>query len=107
MDNYPSNYPYQQPYGNVIDVPKEGTASLLAKVLGITSLGFLLTAIGVATAPPAVITINCQSEPQPTSGCVPPFNNSTSTSAGTIALAAAPRTDCANGKPRKIKSRRK
>ena len=52
MDNYPSNYPYQQPYGNVIDVPKEGTASLLAKVLGITSLGFLLTAIGVATAPP-------------------------------------------------------
>jgi modulator of FtsH protease len=51
VDNYPSNYPYQQPYGTVIDVPREGTASLLAKVLGITSLGFLLTAIGVYTAP--------------------------------------------------------
>jgi modulator of FtsH protease len=50
MDNYPSNY--QQPYGTVIDAPREATASLLAKVLGITSLGFLLTAIGVYTAPP-------------------------------------------------------
>ena len=39
------------PYSNVIDVPREGTASLLSKVLGITALGFLLTALGVATAP--------------------------------------------------------
>jgi FtsH-binding integral membrane protein len=38
-------------YPNVIDVPREQTASLLAKVLGITSLGFLITALGVATAP--------------------------------------------------------
>jgi modulator of FtsH protease len=38
-------------YGTVIDVPREGTASLLAKVLGITSLGFLITSAGVATAP--------------------------------------------------------
>jgi len=39
------------PYSNVIDVPREGTASLLSKVLGITALGFLLTAVGVATSP--------------------------------------------------------
>src|ERR1700679_1239015 len=39
-------------YSTVIDVPREETASLLAKVLGITSLGFLITAFGVATAPP-------------------------------------------------------
>ncbi|HXC95368.1 MAG TPA: Bax inhibitor-1 family protein [Edaphobacter sp.] len=38
-------------YGTVIDVPREGTASLLAKVLGITALGFLITSFGVATAP--------------------------------------------------------
>src|SRR5580692_4970022 len=38
-------------YPTVIDVPREQTASLLAKVLGITSLGFLITAAGVATAP--------------------------------------------------------
>ena len=37
-------------YSTVIDVPREETASLLAKVLGITSLGFLITAAGVATA---------------------------------------------------------
>jgi modulator of FtsH protease len=35
----------------IIDVPREETASLLAKVLGITSLGFLITSLGVATAP--------------------------------------------------------
>ena len=35
----------------VIDVPREGTAPLLAKVLGITALGFFVTAFGVATAP--------------------------------------------------------
>jgi FtsH-binding integral membrane protein len=39
-------------YSNTIDVPREETSSLLAKVLGITSLGFFITAIGVATAPP-------------------------------------------------------
>ena len=39
-------------YPTVIDVPREGTAPLLAKVLGITALGFFVTAIGVATAPP-------------------------------------------------------
>src|SRR6202021_3331726 len=38
-------------YPTIIDVPREGTASLLGKVLGITSLGFLITAAGVATAP--------------------------------------------------------
>ena len=38
-------------YSGVIDVPREGTASLLGKVLGITSLGFLITSFGVATAP--------------------------------------------------------
>ena len=38
-------------YPTVIDVPREGTAPLLAKVLGITALGFLVTAMGVATAP--------------------------------------------------------
>jgi modulator of FtsH protease len=39
-------------YPNVIDVPREETTSLLAKVLGITAVGFLITAFGVATAPP-------------------------------------------------------
>ena len=39
-------------YPRVIDVPREGTASLLAKVLGITAFGFLVTAAGVYTAPP-------------------------------------------------------
>ncbi len=38
-------------YPTVIDVPREGTAPLLAKVLGITALGFFITAFGVATAP--------------------------------------------------------
>lgn len=40
------------PYSTIIDVPREETASLLAKVLAITSFGFLVTAAGVATAPP-------------------------------------------------------
>lgn len=44
--------PYSGNRPATIDVPREGTASLLAKVLGITSLGFFVTAIGVATAPP-------------------------------------------------------
>jgi modulator of FtsH protease len=39
-------------YPTIIDVPREETASLLGKVLGITSLGFLITAAGVATSPP-------------------------------------------------------
>ena len=38
-------------WANTIDVPREATAPLLAKVLSITSLGFLITAAGVATAP--------------------------------------------------------
>lgn len=38
-------------YPTTIDIPREETASLLSKVLGITSLGFLITALGVATAP--------------------------------------------------------
>jgi FtsH-binding integral membrane protein len=39
-------------YSTIIVVPREETASLLAKVLAITSLGFFITAFGVATAPP-------------------------------------------------------
>jgi FtsH-binding integral membrane protein len=39
-------------YSTIIDVPREETASLLAKVLAITSFGFLVTASGVATTPP-------------------------------------------------------
>lgn len=38
-------------YPGIIDAPREETASLLAKVLGITAVGFLITAFGVATAP--------------------------------------------------------
>jgi modulator of FtsH protease len=38
-------------YPTTIVVPREGTAPLLAKVLGITALGFFITAFGVATAP--------------------------------------------------------
>src|SRR5579863_1614723 len=38
-------------WSTTIDVPREQTAPLLAKVLAITSLGFLITAAGVATAP--------------------------------------------------------
>jgi modulator of FtsH protease len=38
-------------YPTIIDAPREETASLLAKVLGITAFGFLVTALGVATAP--------------------------------------------------------
>ncbi len=43
--------PRMNSYPGIIDVPREETSSLLAKVLGITSLGFLATALGVATAP--------------------------------------------------------
>jgi FtsH-binding integral membrane protein len=38
-------------FPTIIDVPREGTASLLSKVLSITALGFCITAVGVATAP--------------------------------------------------------
>jgi FtsH-binding integral membrane protein len=38
-------------WSTVIDVPRAETAGLLSKVLAITSLGFLVTAAGVATAP--------------------------------------------------------
>ncbi|ADW69730.1 Bax inhibitor-1/YccA family protein [Granulicella tundricola] len=38
-------------WSTLIDVPREETASLLSKVLAITSLGFLITAFGVRTAP--------------------------------------------------------
>ena len=63
--------------------------------------------IGVATAPPAIITNHCQREPQPSNGSWPPLNNSKTPSAGTAALAAAPRKNWANGSSRKIKSRRR
>jgi modulator of FtsH protease len=38
-------------WSTTIDVPREATAPLLAKVLGITAVGFLVTALGVATSP--------------------------------------------------------
>ncbi len=38
-------------YPLVLEGQREATTSLLAKVLAITSLGFLITAVGVATAP--------------------------------------------------------
>jgi modulator of FtsH protease len=47
-----NDYPYRtNAYPTIIDAPREETASLLAKVLAITSFGFLVTALGVATAP--------------------------------------------------------
>jgi modulator of FtsH protease len=49
MNDYRMNDAYTS--STIIDVPREGTASLLSKVLGITALGFLITAIGVYTAP--------------------------------------------------------
>jgi len=50
MNNYRMNS--YNSYPTTIDVPREETSSLLAKVLGITALGFFITAFGVATAPP-------------------------------------------------------
>jgi FtsH-binding integral membrane protein len=47
-----NDYNNMNAFPTIIDVPREETASLLAKVLAITSLGFLITALGVATAPP-------------------------------------------------------
>ena len=47
-----NDYNLSNSYSNTIDVPREETASLLAKVLAITSVGFFITSIGVATAPP-------------------------------------------------------
>jgi FtsH-binding integral membrane protein len=46
-----NDYNLSKNYYNTIDVPREETASLLAKVLAITSVGFFITSIGVATAP--------------------------------------------------------
>jgi FtsH-binding integral membrane protein len=46
-----NDYRLSSSYPTIIDVPREETSSLLAKVLGITALGFLITAFGVATAP--------------------------------------------------------
>ena len=39
-------------WASTIDVPREAASALLAKVLAITSFGFLITAVGVRTAPP-------------------------------------------------------
>jgi modulator of FtsH protease len=49
MNDYRMNDAYTS--STIIDVPREGTASLLSKVLAITALGFLVTAVGVYTAP--------------------------------------------------------
>lgn len=46
-----NDYNLSNAYYNTIDIPREETSSLLAKVLGITALGFLITSVGVATAP--------------------------------------------------------
>ena len=46
-----NDYNLSNSYYNTIDVPREETTSLLAKVLAITSVGFFITSIGVATAP--------------------------------------------------------
>lgn len=46
-----NNTNFSRQYPTIIDVPREETASLLSKVLAITSFGFFITAIGVATAP--------------------------------------------------------
>jgi FtsH-binding integral membrane protein len=47
-----NDYNNMNHYPTIIDVPREETASLLSKVLAITSLGFFITALGVYTAPP-------------------------------------------------------
>ena len=47
-----NDYRMNANYPITIEGAREGTSSLLAKVLGITALGFFITAIGVATAPP-------------------------------------------------------
>jgi modulator of FtsH protease len=49
MNDYRMNDAYTS--STIIDVPREGTASLLSKVLAITAVGFLITAIGVYTSP--------------------------------------------------------
>ena len=53
------NYPVERQlnpqtgtWNTIIEGQREATAGLLAKVLAITSLGFLITAVGVATSPP-------------------------------------------------------
>ena len=51
MNTFRTNPYSTNQYPTTIDIPREDTASLLSKVLGITALGFLITALGVATAP--------------------------------------------------------
>ncbi|MCU1323385.1 MAG: integral rane protein interacts with FtsH [Acidobacteriaceae bacterium] len=51
FNNFGNNDLRSNSYPTIIDVPREGTASLLSKVLAITAVGFLVTAVGVATAP--------------------------------------------------------
>ena len=51
MNTFRTNPYSTNQYPTTIDIPREETASLLSKVLGITALGFLITALGVATAP--------------------------------------------------------
>ncbi|NUQ28673.1 MAG: hypothetical protein HOQ35_09180 [Acidobacteriaceae bacterium] len=46
-----NDYRLSNSYPTIIDVPRESASALLAKVLGITALGFLITAFGVVTAP--------------------------------------------------------
>jgi modulator of FtsH protease len=46
-----NDYSNMNAFPTIIDVPREETSSLLAKVLAITALGFLITSLGVATAP--------------------------------------------------------
>jgi FtsH-binding integral membrane protein len=46
-----NDYRLSNNYPITIEGARERTSSLLAKVLGITALGFLITAFGVATAP--------------------------------------------------------
>jgi modulator of FtsH protease len=47
-----NDYNNMNAYPTIIDAPREETASLLSKVLAITSLGFFITALGVYTSPP-------------------------------------------------------
>ncbi|HEY0163074.1 MAG TPA: Bax inhibitor-1 family protein [Edaphobacter sp.] len=47
-----NDYRMNSSYPIIIDAPREEASSLLAKVLGITALGFFITSVGVATAPP-------------------------------------------------------
>jgi hypothetical protein len=59
---------------------------------------------GVATAPPAVITNHCQSEPQPSSGFAA-ASAAAKCQRGTHGAGDAPRTKLRERQSRKIKSR--